>query len=325
MFDVVDKTSWLDQGQLVPLKKGIFVRAEPSLTITPALQMNLRMAPFDNKNFRLGLRYAMDYNTFVKVVSNGFAIQAKGGIPKGLLGYDESGPLATFNTTTAKNYFLAAKSEGAYKDGTVIQVYFGAGRTDRQAGLLLLKDTIASLDVGFQFDVQPLDNPTFLAKMTAHQLPIYFVGWAPDYADPHDFAEAFYDGRISGYHAPRVGYNNSEVNQLIDQAVAEPDPGKRAAFYVQIQHLVADDAVYVWIVQQMYTFVWRDWVHGYDPYNSALGSSERGFVPLKRITKDEKTSQVAVSIQAGLPLMIIMALESGQQLPTLNRFRSARL
>jgi peptide/nickel transport system substrate-binding protein len=307
MFDIVDKDAWLNEGKLVPLKKGLFVTAEPSLTITPALQMNLRMAPFNNKNFRLGMRYAMDYDTYLKVVNNGFGFRARGAIPKGMLGYAESLPLPEFNPAKAKEYFLTAKNEGAYKDGTVIPVYYEGGQEARGRGLLLLKDTIASLNVGFTLSVEPLDYTTFIAKMRAHELPMYFVGWAPDYVDPDNFAIAFYDGR-KGYHAPRVGYNNEQVNQLIDQAAAETDPQKRAALYVEMQRIVDEDAIYVWTIQVMYPFVWRDWVHGYEPYNSAYASSERGFVPIKRITKDTQTDQVAIIIQNVLPPLVLMDL-----------------
>lgn len=317
MFDIVDKDAWLNQGQLVPLKKGLFVRSEPSVTISPVLQMNQAIKPFDNKNFRNGMRYAFDYDTFIKTVYNGFAIRARSAIPKGFLGYDEAKvPLIPFDTAKAKEFFLAAKSEGVYTDGTVIQVFYNAGNEQRRRGLLLLKDAIDTMGVGFSLDVQALDWPTFLAKIRARELPMFFVGWAPDYADPDDFAIPFYDGRI-GTFARRVGYNNERVNELIDMAAREQDPAKRHALYVEMQLIVHEDAVYLWTVQPSYTYVWRDWVKGF-MHNAAYASNSGGHVLFKLITKDERTDQVTITIQSVLPPVVLMAI-----LPLLTRHKGA--
>jgi peptide/nickel transport system substrate-binding protein len=313
MFDIVDKDAWINQGQLVPLKKGIFVRSEPSVTISPVLQMNQLIKPFDNKNFRNGIRYAFDYDTFIETIYNGFAIRARSAIPKGFLGYDEQKvPLIPFDTAKAKEFFLAAKSEGAYTDGTVIAVFYNAGNEQRRRGLLLLKDTIDTLGVGFSLDVQALDWPTFLEEIRLQRLPVFFVGWAPDYADPDDFVIPFYDGRI-GTYARRVGYSNDRVNELIDLAAREQDPAKRAAYYVEMQLAVHEDAVYLWTVQPSYTYVWRDWTKGF-MHNAALASNSQGHVLFKLISKDERTDQVTIAIQNILPPVVLATI-----LPVLTR------
>jgi peptide/nickel transport system substrate-binding protein len=316
MFDIVDRDAWLNEGRLAPLKPGLFVRSEASITISPVLQMNTAFKEFANKNFREAMRYAFDYDTFIKTVYNGFAIRARSAIPTGFIGYDERVPLVPYDTAKAKELFLKAKSEGAYTDGQVIQVFYNAGNEQRRRGLLLLKDTIDTMQVGFSLDVQALDWPTFLAKIRARELPVFFVGWAPDYADPDDYAIPFYDGRI-GTFARRIGYNNEQVNQWIDQAARESDPAKRHELYVQMQLAVHEDAVYIFTVQPSYTYVWRDWVHGW-MHNAAYASNSGGHVLLKLITKDERTDQVTVIIDNMLPPVVLMAV-----LPFLTRHEGA--
>jgi peptide/nickel transport system substrate-binding protein len=308
MFDIVQKDPWLNNQQLVPLKKGITVLNYPSITISPVLQMNLAIKPFDNLDFRNGMRYAFDYDTFIKSVYNGFAVRSNSAIPLGFVGSDPTKvPLIPFDTDKAKDSFLKAKSAGAYKDGDVIKVFFNEGNEQRRRGLLLLKDTIDKLDVGFSLDVQSLDWPTFLAEIRKKTLPVFFVGWAPDYADPDDYAIPFYDGR-KGTYAIRVGYDDPQVDQLIDQASQEQDAAKRGALYVQMQNIVQDAAVYIWTVQPSYTFVFRDWVKGFQ-FNAALATDSDGAALFKLLSKDERTDQVAVAIHGTLsPVALISVI-----------------
>jgi peptide/nickel transport system substrate-binding protein len=238
------------------------------------------------------MRYAFDYKTFTDTVVNGFGIRARSGIPKGLLGYDERIPLVEYDPVKAKEYFLKAKAAGAYKDGDIVTMYYNTGNEPRRRGCLLFKDAIEKLGVGLTINVQELDWPTFLAKIRTKELPIFFVGWAPDYADPDDYAIPFYDGR-KGTFAIRVGYNNDTINKLIDQASTELDPKKRAELYLEIQREVNEEAVYIWTVQPMYTFVMRDWVKGFQ-FNAALATCSDGLGLYRLLWKEERTEQVAV-------------------------------
>ncbi len=138
-------------------------------------------------------------------------------------------------------------------------IYYNSGNEMRKQGCLLLKDGIEKLDVGITVTVQELDWPTFLAKIRAKELPIFFVGWAPDYSDPDDYAIPFAHGKY-GTYAIRIGYNNDTVNSWIDEAAKESDPAKRIALYQSVENQLVYDAAYIWNSEPMTIECHRDWV-----------------------------------------------------------------
>ncbi len=72
--------------------------------------------PFANRDFRLGMEYAFDYQTFIKTVYNGFAEQGKGPIPQALMPYPDLFQYK-YDPEQAKMCFMKAKEAGAYQDG----------------------------------------------------------------------------------------------------------------------------------------------------------------------------------------------------------------
>ena len=271
-FDFVDKDAWLNERMLVNTKEGISLRADTSLAVS-GMQMNFKwksgdFTPFANKDFRYAFCYAFDYTTYINTVANGFADQGRGPIPQGLLPYPDLFQFS-YNPDMAKEYFGKAKDAGAFNEGLKMTIYYNSGNEARKQGSLLLKDGIEKLDAGISVTVQELDWPTFLAKMRSKELPILFVAWAPDYADPDDYAVPFCHGEY-GTHAINIGYNNPEVNRMIEEAAIERDAQKRVELYKAVERQVVEDAPYIWISEPMAITCQRDWVKGWF-YNSMYG------------------------------------------------------
>jgi peptide/nickel transport system substrate-binding protein len=80
-----------------------------------------------------------------------------------------------------------------------------------------------------------------------------------------------YDGRIPiDFGANFSEYNNPTVNRLIDQALAEADPHRRAALWSQIDRRIMRDAPLVPLVWEKAAFQWASRVHGwvYNPWTT---------------------------------------------------------
>ena len=111
---------------------------------------------------------------------------------------------------------------------------------------------------------EALGNP---AKRLEHQLAQ--GGWIPDY--PGDNARQAivwqYDGRLTDF-GNFSEYDNPTVNRLIDRALAEADPQRRAAMWGRIDQRIMRDAPLVPLVWEKAAFQWASRVHGwvYDPW-----------------------------------------------------------
>ena len=214
---------------------------------------------FADPNVRLAFCYAWPYADFIEFELDNSAIQPRGPIPAGMLGYPEDGAQFHLNLEASEEYFREA---GVWDDGFEMTLYYNTGNTARENGLLWLENNIEGLNEKFSIDVQGLEWPDYLDKLYGGETPMFFLGWAPDYADPHDYAHPFLhsDGVFPHYF---TGYANADIDALIEEAVQSDDPDVRADLYAQVAELEHADPAYIWTHQGITFHVERDWVQGY--------------------------------------------------------------
>jgi peptide/nickel transport system substrate-binding protein len=109
------------------------------------------------------------------------------------------------------------------------------------------------------------------AKRLEHQLGQTI--WNPDFRGDDNARGTIvpqYDGRLLGTHlvANYSEYHNPAVNRLIDRALAEPDPARRATLWAGIDQRIMRDAPLVPLLWENHSFQWASRVHGwrYDPW-----------------------------------------------------------
>ena len=70
-------------------------------------------------------------------------------------------------------------------------------------------------------------------------------------------------------HGHRL-FSSKTVNRLIDRALAEPDPARRAALWAEADRRIMRDAPIVPLIWESYAFLWAPRVQGwvYDPWTT---------------------------------------------------------
>jgi peptide/nickel transport system substrate-binding protein len=130
-----------------------------------------------------------------------------------------------------------------------------------KAGIRLKVTTNKPWDPHFE----ALRNP---AKRLEHQLGQN--GWIPDYLgdNARQTIVPQYDSRLTDFGGNFSEYDNPTVNRLIDQALAEADPHRRATLWSQIDQQIMRDAPLVPLVWEKAAFQWASRVHGwvYNPW-----------------------------------------------------------
>jgi len=237
--------------------QAINASASPNLLDIPA---NF----FSDTHVRRAFSYAFDYNRFLENVTHDSGIQLRGPIAQGIPGYNMSTPLFTYNLTRA----AAELQQTTYwTDGFNLTLYYNAGNTERREGCLVLKQGLEALftqagAAPISVTVRPLDWPVYLGTFRAGGLPLFFLGWRPDYADPDDYVMPFL--RTGGLFAGRITYSNGTLDALIDAAAAELNETLRNRMYQDLStRAVVDDVPYLWVYQSSSFHVERSWVRGY--------------------------------------------------------------
>ena len=231
--------------------------------------------PFSALRFREAIALAFDYATFMDAITNGFSERLEGVIPNGMFGHHdtllEEGFLPVFDPDTANAYFQAVNWTGDLTIG------FNTGNEVRRQGALLLATTINDMlidegtederPLGINVNVLEMAWPTYLRAVRGKQLPIFFLGWAPDYADPDNYVAPFYHGNY-GTYAKRINYNNSAVNTLIENAAVEQNATAREIMYWDLEELAAQDTAFIYVYQVSPFRIRRNWVTGYEESGS---------------------------------------------------------
>lgn len=238
---------------------------------------NIPAGFFNDTNVRLAFAHAFDYQKFLTTQFNGSGIQPNGAIPKGMFGYDASVPVFDFNVQKVKDYlenatFVKDSVETNWLDeGFKIQIFYNTGNTVRQVACELFKDGLEAANPGkITVTVTGLEWATFLDKRKKGELPVMFLGWAPDYADPNNYVAPFY--LSYGTYASMVGYANATLDAAIEEAAAESNLADRAAQYKQISMDMQKECVFIYTVQATNFNVQRSWISGYvfNPMYSGL-------------------------------------------------------
>jgi peptide/nickel transport system substrate-binding protein len=195
------------------------------------------------KEVRQAIAKAIDYNGIINDLLGKGAVRPATVIPLGLLGADDVESMAYQTDINAAQALFDSAGVGP----TEITLTWGSGQAtpaglNRDVLAPKLKSDIEKIK-GLTVKLQPMDPTQRLADYRAAKLQFTMSDWSPDYPDVHTYADPF--GRTGGAAAKRVNYSDPQVDQLLDQGIAELDPAKRKDIYVQIQKILIDDAAFL--------------------------------------------------------------------------------
>lgn len=241
------------------------------------------LSPFVNKSVRESFSYAFDYDTFIDSVVNGFGEQLQGPVPVGMFGHYDDLYMYNYNLTKAAEFWNLAMADG-WLDGVLannsndLTIYYNSGNTVREAACLLLKDGIEEMLDNATYGaiqpaeeltitIQPLEWSSYLFQVRNKQLPIFFLGWAPDYADPDNYVGPFV--KSTGTYPNRIGlgisdgWDAAEVDGWISDAAQSSSDSERENLYQNVQEAIVDHVAYLWCYQSTSFQVRHISVNGY--------------------------------------------------------------
>ncbi|MFW9965379.1 MAG: ABC transporter substrate-binding protein, partial [Candidatus Sifarchaeia archaeon] len=205
--------------------------------------------PFQDWEVRTAITYAFDYDALIDNVMNGIAIPLAGPIPMGLFGHNDDIVPYEQNLATAVTHWNLAMENGLddilENNSWQVNIYYNEGNDAREAASLLVKQALeaiiadpASTDPSstITIDVYGAEWASYLYQLRNRQLPIFFLGWMPDYADPDNYISPFV--KSTGTYPYRMGlegstgegdvvWDASGIDDLIADAAQETDPAQR--------------------------------------------------------------------------------------------------
>jgi peptide/nickel transport system substrate-binding protein len=224
---------------------------------------------FADAHIRKAFNYAFDWDTYIKQIYNGEAVQSLGPVPVGMLGYDENQAHYSFDLAKAADEFKAStlkSPSGAslWDTGFNVQFVYNSGNDQRKTMGEILKDSMSKINPKFVVTVSDEPFAALLQDSNSGRLPLSIIGWQEDFHDPHDWVSPYLAsaGAYSGQQHFAADLQ-SQLDATIAQAVGSNDNATRTKLYSQLQNTAYENALDIFIVQPQTRHYEQTWLKGY--------------------------------------------------------------
>jgi peptide/nickel transport system substrate-binding protein len=218
-----------------------------------SIQMRVDQPPFNNRNLRQAIAYALNRDQILKTIYRGLGIPAGKFFLEGWWS-DPRYPGIKYDPAAA----AAKLKESGYLDNPIpLTLYMQA--SDSQLGELLQAQLAA---IGLRIKIQLVSESDFYPQQLQGSIALSGpTRWTPR-VDPHGLVNILFHSTKGNSNTTR--YHNTQVDNLLDQASAINEPEKRIGLYRQIERLVLEDAPYVVYYASPGYALMKESVRGYE-------------------------------------------------------------
>jgi ABC-type transport system substrate-binding protein len=126
-----------------------------------------------------------------------------------------------------------------------------------------IQSYLAAVNINVQ--IYQIDWATYLAKTQAGEHPMCLLGWTGDNGDPDNFMNVLYgENQCTLGTAGNVAfYNNSQVQELLTEALQTYNTTQRADLYKEAQVIIHEDAPFVYLAHANQNLIFTANVNGF--------------------------------------------------------------
>lgn len=215
--------------------EGYVVTSTPNWG-TDWLPFSVTTPPFDKKELRQAVSFALDREAIARDLYFGEAQADQGPLPKGYIGYPSPQvyPLAG-DKRRAKELLAKAGSPSGFKTTALTTAPFKP-----------LAEVVSGqlADVGIQVAIDVVDGGTYNARTNSRKFEMAVVNLGFMTPDTDSTVYWFYHTNTVGNY----GYDNPTVDRMLDEARTLGDRDQRAQMYKSILGTALDDAPYAYLL-----------------------------------------------------------------------------
>ena len=213
------------------------------LVIVPELSFfyvgfNCERPPFDDVNIRRAFSQAIDKDKLASLVFRGMVQPAGGILPLGMPGFNKDLSGLNYDVTEARELIATSRYGDVSRLPPVTITTSGWGGLLSQGLEAIIQEWRQNL--GVEVRVRQLEPQRFLYHLKQEKDEMFYIGWVADYPHPQDFLDVLFH---SGVDYNYGGYNNPEIDALLEMAGVEPDYDLSLKLYQQAEQKLIDDAV----------------------------------------------------------------------------------
>jgi len=205
---------------------------------TDYIGFNTQEAPFDDPRVRKAFAMATNKQLVAETVLMDILLPAKGILPPGIAGYDETYEGVPYDPEAARALLDEAGGPELFDDVTLLTSGQGAAPSEALAAVTALWEE----DLGVSIPIEQEEFGIFLRDIDQGNFKMFSLGWIADYPDPQNFLDIKLH---SGSSNNETQYSNPEVDALLEQARTEKDEAERTRLYQEAERLIVEDSPWV--------------------------------------------------------------------------------
>lgn len=208
---------------------------------TNYIGFNFQKEPFDNKLVRQAINHAIDVDLIVDVVHTGQGTRAISPISADVFGADPNMEGYTYDVELAKELL----AEAGYPDGFSTTIWTNDSTARIETAQIVQADLA---EIGIDVEIQIIEWGTYLDDTAAGLHDMFILGWVTVTGDADYGLYSLFHSSQFGAAGNRTYYKNEEVDALLDAARVETDVDAREALYHEVQHIIKDEAPWIFTV-----------------------------------------------------------------------------
>jgi peptide/nickel transport system substrate-binding protein len=197
-------------------------------------------APFDDKVVRRGIAAAINRPEIIRKVFLGQNAPLYSMVPMGMWTHSDNfkDVLGDGNIAKAKE-LLASKGFNADNklkfDFWYTPSHYGDTEVDMAA---VIKSQLEATGV-MEVSVKSAEWATYKQNWRDQLMPVYLLGWYPDYIDPDNYTAAF--AGTAGSKGNGIYFSDAEWDAMFVEGQKNTNEGKREAIYKKVQQMWTDE------------------------------------------------------------------------------------
>ncbi len=216
------------------------------------MSMNYARPPFDNRDVRRAISFAVDREAVAEAAWFGAAQPNQTAIPEDSFFHTDYAP---FDRDPDQARQLLAQA------GVQTPLTMGLMVTDEYPETITAAQVIASQlgEVGIEVNIETLDFATWLDRQGQGDFDAFLLGWLGNLDPAAYYQEQHQTDGPNNYQE----YSNPQVDQLLQQGATETDDDARKQAYDQAAQLIVDDVSYLYLYNPDVVQAWAPGLAGY--------------------------------------------------------------
>lgn len=223
------------------------------------LELNAKIAPFDNVKVRQAMNFAIPHADIIKTVYYGLADKLTAPMPYIY-------PMAVPDLGSYEFNLQAAKkllTEAGFASGFKTTLSYNAGDPVQEPIALLYQSALRK--VGVEVELEKLPAGVFYESVTKRQKPVIFYLDSPWVPDPGYATFLYFHERSFVNYS---NYTNSKISAAIESGLATLDDKTRASIYKDVQRTLMEESPWGFLAYPKFTLARKKNLKGFTYYVS---------------------------------------------------------